>query len=60
MQSFMMLAMIFVMLPQASACSRRISEVLNIKDNEQVNTVDEKEYEKFKNKTKRGVLSFNN
>ena len=52
--------MIFVMLPQASACSRRISEVLNIKDNEQVNTVDEKEYEKFKNKTKRGVLSFNN
>ena len=60
MQSFMMLAMIFVMLPQASACSRRISEVLNIKDNEQVNTVDEKEYEKFKNKTQRGVLSFNN
>ena len=60
MQSFMMLAMIFVMLPQASACSRRISEVLNIKDNEQVNTVDEKEYEKFKNKTNRGVLSFNN
>ena len=60
MQSFMMLAMIFVMQPQASACSRRISEVLNIKDNEQVNTVDEKEYEKFKNKAKRGVLSFNN
>ena len=31
MQSFMMFAMILVMLPQASACSRRINEVLDVK-----------------------------
>ena len=60
MQSFMMLAMIFIMLPQASACSKRIAEVLDIKDNEQIDNVDKKEYEKFKNKTTRGVLAFNN
>ena len=60
MQSFMMLAMIFVMLPQASACSKRIAEVLDVKDNEQIDSVDKEEYEKFKNKTTRGVLAFNN
>lgn len=60
MQSFMMLAMIFVMLPQASACSKRIAEVLDLKDNEQIDNVDKEEYEKFKNKTTRGVLAFNN
>ena len=60
MQSFMMLAMIFVMLPQASACSKRIAEVLDVKDNEQIDNVDKEEYEKFKNKTTRGVLAFNN
>ena len=60
MQSFMMLAMIFVMLPQASACSRRIQEVLDTKDNEQTSIVDKNEYEKFKNKTTKGVLKFNN
>lgn len=60
MQSFMMLAMIFIMLPQASACSKRIAEVLDVKDNEQIDNVDKEEYEKFKNKTTRGVLAFNN
>ena len=60
MQSFMMLAMIFVMLPQASACSKRIAEVLDVKDNEQIDNVDKEEHEKFKNKTTRGVLAFNN
>ena len=60
MQSFMMLAMIFVMLPQASACSKRIAEVLDVKDNEQIDNVDKEEYEKFKSKTTRGVLAFNN
>lgn len=60
MQSFMMLAMIFVMLPQASACSKRIAEVLDVKDNEQIDNVDKEEYEKFKNKTTRGILAFNN
>lgn len=60
MQSFMMLAMIFIMLPQASACSKRIAEVLDVKDNEQINNIDKEEYEKFKNKTTRGVLAFNN
>lgn len=60
MQSFMMLAMIFVMLPQASACSKRIAEVLDVKDNEQIDNVDKEEYKKFKNKTTRGVLAFNN
>ena len=60
MQSFMMLAMIFVMLPQASTCSKRIAEVLDVKDNEQIDNVDKEEYEKFKNKTTRGVLAFNN
>ena len=60
MQSFMMLAMIFVMLPQASACSKRIAEVLDVKDNEQIDNVDKEEYEKFKNKATRGVLAFNN
>lgn len=60
MQSFMMLAMIFIMLPQASACSKRIAEVLDVKDNEQIDNVDKEEYKKFKNKTTRGVLAFNN
>ena len=60
MQSFMMLAMIFIMLPQASACSKRIAEVLDVKDNEQIDNVDKEEYEKFKNKTTKGVLAFNN
>lgn len=60
MQSFMMLAMIFVMLPQASACSKRIAEVLDVKDNEQIDNVDKEQYKKFKNKTTRGVLAFNN
>lgn len=60
MQSFMMLAMIFVMLPQASACSKRIAEVLDVKDNEQIDNVDKEEYGKFKSKTTRGVLAFNN
>ena len=60
MQSFMMLAMIFIMLPQASACSKRIAEVLDVKDNEQIDNVDKEEYEKFKSKTTRGVLAFNN
>ena len=60
MQSFMMLAMIFIMLPQASACSKRIAEVLDVKDNEQIDSVDKEEYKKFKNKTTRGVLAFNN
>ena len=60
MQSFMMLAMIFIMLPQASACSKRIAEVLDVKDNEQIDNVDKEEYEKFKNKTTRGLLAFNN
>ena len=60
MQSFMMLAMIFIMLPQASACSKRIAEVLDVKDNEQIDNVNKEEYEKFKNKTTRGVLAFNN
>ena len=60
MQSFMMLAMIFIMLPQASACSKRIAEVLDVKDNEQIHNVDKEEYEKFKNKTTKGVLAFNN
>ena len=60
MQSFMMLAMIFIMLPQASACSKRIAEVLDVKDNEQIDNVDKEEHEKFKNKTTRGVLAFNN
>ena len=60
MQSFIMLAMIFVMLPQAMACSKRVSEVLDTKDNEQVDTVDQNEYTKFKNKIQKGVLSFNN
>lgn len=60
MQSFMMLAMIFIMLPQASACSKRIAEVLDVKDKEQIDNVDKEEYEKFKSKTTRGVLAFNN
>ena len=60
MQSFMMLAMIFIMLPQASACSKRIAEVLDVKDNEQIDNIDKEEYEKFKNKTTKGVLAFNN
>lgn len=32
MMSFMMFAMVFIMLPQASACSRRVSEILNLPD----------------------------
>lgn len=58
MQSFMMLAIIFVMLPQASACSSRVSEVLNLKDNEQLDTTDPIEYDKFKNRQTKGVLAF--
>ncbi len=60
MQSFLMLAMIAVMYPQASACAKRISEVLDAPK-----SFDEEEYSEEKknlylNRKSRGIIKFDN
>ena len=60
MMSFLMFAMLFVMIPQASASNKRINEVLNT-----VSTIKEKEFseedlKKLKESKVKGVLEFKN
>ena len=52
MMSFLMFAMIFIMMPQALASARRVNEVLNIDSNKDKNTVykDDSKYNEYKAK----------
>ena len=60
MQSFMMFAMILVMLPQASACSRRINEVLDVKSSINDDEISQEAINSLENSSKKGVLTFIN
>lgn len=60
MQSFIMFAMILIMLPQASVSAKRINEILETQNPINDVEVDEKSMEQFKNRKEKGVLSFNN
>ena len=60
MQSFMMFAMILVMLPQASACSRRINEVLDVKSSINDDEISQEAINSLENSSKKGVLTFKN
>ena len=60
MSSFLMLAMIIIMLPQALASSKRINEVLNLEDPINDKDLDEKINEEFINRKEKGYLKFNN
>ena len=52
MMSFLMFAMIFIMMPQALASARRVNEVLNIDSNKDKNTIykDHSKYNEYKAK----------
>jgi ATP-binding cassette subfamily B protein len=60
MSSFLMLAMIIIMLPQALASSNRINEVLNLEDPINDNDLDKEINEEFIARESKGVLKFNN
>ena len=59
MQSFIMLAMLLIMIPQAFASIKRINEVINCKDSIKDYTFTKDEEEKFLNREK-GVIEFKN
>ena len=59
MQSFLMLAMIAVMYPQASACARRIKEVIDSPKSFDEEEIDPKKTELFTNRKTRGIVKFN-
>ena len=59
MQSFLMLAMIAVMYPQASACARRIKEVIDSPKSFDEDEIDPKKTELFTNRKTRGIVKFN-
>lgn len=59
MQSFLMLAMIAVMYPQASACARRIKEVIDSPKSFDEDEIDHKKTELFTNRKTRGIIKFN-
>lgn len=59
MQSFLMLAMIAVMYPQASACARRIKEVIDSPKSFDEDKIDPKKTELFTNRKTRGIVKFN-
>ena len=59
MQSFLMLAMIAVMYPQASACARRIKEVIDSPKSFDEDEIDPKKTELFINRKTRGIVKFN-
>ncbi len=59
MQSFLMLAMIAVMYPQASACARRIKEVIDSPKSFDEDEIDSKKTELFINRKTRGIVKFN-
>lgn len=58
MTSFLMFAMLFVMIPQASASNRRINEVLNTVSTIQEKELTEEELNKLKENKTKGVLEF--
>lgn len=60
MQSFLMLAMIAVMYPQASACAKRISEVLNAPKSFDEEIYSNEKKELYLNRKSRGVIKFDN
>ena len=60
MSSFLMLAMIIIMLPQALASSNRINEVLNLEDPINDNDLDKEINDQFIARESKGVLKFNN
>ena len=54
-----MLAMIAVMYPQASACARRIKEVIDSPKSFDEDEIDPKKTELFTNRKTRGIVKFN-
>lgn len=58
MTSFLMFAMLFVMIPQASASNRRINEVLNTVSTIQEKELTEEELNTLKENKTKGVLEF--
>ncbi len=60
MMSFLMFAMLFVMIPQASASNRRINEVLNTVSTIKEKELSEEEINKLKANPTKGVLEFKN
>ncbi len=58
MMSFLMFAMLFVMIPQASASNRRINEVLNTVSTIKEKELSEEEINKLKDNKTKGVLEF--
>lgn len=60
MMSFLMFAMVFVMMPQASASAKRINEILDTKNSiEETNCLSDEEVKKLSNNEK-GKLEFKN
>lgn len=60
MQSFLMLAMIAIMFPQASACARRINEVIDLKNAFDEETIDPEKRELYNSRKTRGIIKFDN
>lgn len=60
MQSFLMLAMIAIMFPQASACARRINEVIDLKNAFDEETIDPEKQKVYNSRTTKGIIKFNN
>lgn len=60
MQSFLMLAMIAIMFPQASACARRINEVIDLKNTFNEETIDSKKRKLYDSRKTRGIIKFDN
>jgi len=58
MMSFLMFAMLFVMIPQSSASSKRINEVLNIKDTIKDVPETPELLEKIDNTKEKGIIEF--
>jgi len=58
MMSFMMFAMLFIMIPQGSASAKRINEVLNMKNVIQDVAETPELLEKIKNTKEKGVIEF--
>jgi len=58
MMSFMMFAMLFIMIPQGSASSKRINEVLNIQNKIQDVTETPEIIQKIKDTKEKGVIYF--
>lgn len=60
MQSFLMLAMIAIMFPQASACARRINEVIDLKNTFDEETINPEKRKLYDSRKTRGIIKFDN